>query len=167
MLNSVCNARLAYNQTPFLIWEVRNAVSQQCCCDSQVKKLMLTITGIHYLWDIIQAKLKDDRRSKTTSMQWQTYCQDLPDMVCIFLWVFANLWRDRLLLFFLNLTGTEAGEEEYWGLVQCEISAWLKERGKNDIKYQRYSYTFIMDPFVFLPTVLEINTIIVAYITKE
>lgn len=57
------------------------------------------------------------------SQHGQTYCQDLLDMVYIFLWVYVNLWRDKLLLFFLNLIGTEVGEEEYWGLVQYEISA--------------------------------------------
>jgi len=57
------------------------------------------------------------------SQQGQTYCQDLLDMVYTFLWVCVNLWRDKLLLSFLNPIGTEVGEEEYWGLVQCEISA--------------------------------------------
>lgn len=166
MLNTVCNARLAYNQTFF-----PHLRSEECRQSTvllwliEVKKLMLMIIGIQYLQDIMQGKLKDDIKRKITSMQWQTYCQDLLDMVCIFLWVCANLWRDKLLLFFLNSIGTEAGEEEYWGLVQCEISAWLKKSKKMTLN-NRYSYIFIINPFVFLTTVLEINTIIVSYATK-
>lgn len=105
------------------------------------------------------------------SQHGQTYCQDLLDMVYIFLWVYVNLWRDKLLLFFLNLIGTEVGEEEYWGLVQYEISAWLKKKKKRrENKWHtqyRYSYTSIINPFVFLTTAPEINAVIVSHITKE
>lgn len=82
---------------------------------------MLILLEYNIYW-IFRITKRQDIKRKITSQHALTYCQDLLDMVCIFLWVYVDLWRDKLLLSFLSLNGTEVGEEEYWGLVQCEIS---------------------------------------------